>query len=85
MILRGTDYFVQTASPSPLQHTWSLGIEEQFYLLLPLVVLALLRWTSSRGRTRTSTTATAATPVSTAAPSTAHRAAMVERGPVEAE
>ena len=50
MILRGTDYFAQTASPSPLQHTWSLGIEEQFYLLWPLVVLALLRWTPTRHR-----------------------------------
>ncbi|MGH3549631.1 MAG: acyltransferase family protein [Pseudonocardiaceae bacterium] len=44
MILRGTDYFAQTAAPSPLQHTWSLAIEEQFYLLWPLVLLLLLRW-----------------------------------------
>jgi peptidoglycan/LPS O-acetylase OafA/YrhL len=29
MILRGTDYFAQTAAPSPLQHTWSLAIEER--------------------------------------------------------
>ncbi|MBV8993084.1 MAG: acyltransferase [Pseudonocardiales bacterium] len=42
MILRGTDYFAQTAAPSPLQHTWSLAIEEQFYLLWPLVLLLLL-------------------------------------------
>lgn len=42
MILRGTDYFVQTAAPSPLQHAWSLAIEEQFYLLWPLVLLLLL-------------------------------------------
>jgi peptidoglycan/LPS O-acetylase OafA/YrhL len=42
MIYRGTDYFTQTAAPSPLQHTWSLGIEEQFYLLWPLIVVALL-------------------------------------------
>ncbi len=48
MIYRGTDYFTQTAAPSPLQHTWSLGIEEQFYWLWPLIVLGLLvlgmRW-----------------------------------------
>lgn len=42
MIYRGDDYFTQTAAPSPLQHTWSLGIEEQFYLLWPLLVLVLL-------------------------------------------
>jgi peptidoglycan/LPS O-acetylase OafA/YrhL len=36
-------------APSPLQHTWSVAIEEQFYVLWPLVVLGLLRW---RGRQR---------------------------------
>src|SRR3954447_14396025 len=41
MIFRGTGYVAATAAPSPLQHTWSLGIEEQFYLLWPLLVTAL--------------------------------------------
>ena len=42
MIFKGDDYFTQSAAPSPLQHTWSLGIEEQFYLLWPLLLLAML-------------------------------------------
>src|ERR671918_435131 len=45
---RGGDYFAATAAPSPLQHTWSLGIEEQFYLLWPLIVAGLLAWWGRR-------------------------------------
>jgi peptidoglycan/LPS O-acetylase OafA/YrhL len=36
-------YFVQFSTPSSLQHTWSLAIEEQFYLLWPLGLLVILR------------------------------------------
>ena len=43
-------YFDQYAAPSPLQHTWSLGIEEQFYVVWPLVMLGLL--SLGRGRWR---------------------------------
>src|SRR4030095_11069670 len=50
MIYRGSDYFAQNASPSPLQHTWSLGIEEQFYLLCRLLVVPALALTRRRGR-----------------------------------
>jgi peptidoglycan/LPS O-acetylase OafA/YrhL len=42
-ILAGSNYFNQTGPVSPLLHTWSLAIEEQFYLLWPLVVLGTLK------------------------------------------
>ena len=50
MIYRGGDYFAATGSPSPLQHTWSLGIEEQFYLLWPLLLVGLLALRRPGGR-----------------------------------
>jgi peptidoglycan/LPS O-acetylase OafA/YrhL len=37
------DYFGGTAEEKPLLHLWSLGIEEQFYLLWPVLVLVLTR------------------------------------------
>ena len=43
-------YFTQFSTPSPLTHTWSLAIEEQFYLLWPLVIVALVRLSPRRWR-----------------------------------
>ncbi len=42
-------YFHGFDAPSPLLHTWSLGVEEQFYLLWPLVVVLVLWLRRRRG------------------------------------
>ncbi|MCC6557586.1 MAG: acyltransferase [Polyangiaceae bacterium] len=42
-IVAGRSYWELFAAPSPLEHTWSLAIEEQFYVLWPLIALLVLR------------------------------------------
>ncbi len=47
LLAAGNGYFEQTTLPSLLQHTWSLSIEEQFYLVWPLLLAAGLWHTAS--------------------------------------
>jgi peptidoglycan/LPS O-acetylase OafA/YrhL len=42
--LRASGYFDAVGELQPLLHLWSLAIEEQFYLLWPLLLLAAWRW-----------------------------------------
>lgn len=37
-------YFDTTSELKPLMHLWSLGVEEQFYLIFPLILMALAKW-----------------------------------------
>ncbi|CAN5707589.1 acyltransferase family protein [soil metagenome] len=46
----GRSYAADFAAPSPFAHFWSLAIEQQFYVLLPVMVIAIL----TLGRTRAS-------------------------------
>jgi hypothetical protein len=41
--LQATDYLQSDLAPSPLLHYWSLGVEEQFYLVWPALLLLVVR------------------------------------------
>jgi peptidoglycan/LPS O-acetylase OafA/YrhL len=55
-VATSSSYFAVYESPSPLQHTWSLAIEEQLYVLWPLLLIVLWRF----GRRRLGVLAAAA-------------------------
>ncbi len=42
-------YFEMSGRPALLQHLWSLAIEEQFYIVWPLLLLVILRYFRERG------------------------------------
>ena len=45
----GTDYFAKGEPPSPLQHYWSLAVEEQFYLAWPILLVGAIAFAGARG------------------------------------
>ncbi|WP_431473300.1 acyltransferase family protein [Ornithinimicrobium sp. W1665] len=51
---RSVDYLAEDVDPSPLQHYWSLSVEEQFYVVWPLLILLAVlvagRYRLRRGR-----------------------------------
>lgn len=47
----GVDYLLAGAAASPVQHAWSLSVEEQFYIVWPIMLVAalvLMRWLKGR-------------------------------------
>jgi peptidoglycan/LPS O-acetylase OafA/YrhL len=44
LVARNQDYFETIGRPPLLQHTWSLAVELQFYLIWPIILLAVLKY-----------------------------------------
>ena len=48
LVFNHQDYFETSGRPPLLQHTWSLAVEAQFYLLWPLILLLVLKYLGKR-------------------------------------
>ena len=48
LVFNNQDYFESSGRPPLLQHTWSLAVEAQFYLLWPLILLLVLKYLGKR-------------------------------------
>jgi peptidoglycan/LPS O-acetylase OafA/YrhL len=51
-VAQKTDYFTRGGMPSPLQHTWSLGVEEQYYFVWPVLLIAVAALLAALARRR---------------------------------
>lgn len=50
LIFHNVSYFESFGPPSPIGHLWSLAIEEQFYILWPLILMLMLRFAHRRSK-----------------------------------
>ena len=52
LVSRHQDYFETIGRPPLLQHTWSLAVELQFYLIWPIILLTILKYFGKRNIAR---------------------------------